>query len=448
VLTRSSKRKNRRLSRVVFDEKADPGVMEVAPWEEPPISSPAFLPPGTGGGASGSDSRVAYWLMRVIRTTVLTGGFVSADVYVPKCIWTQIGAKFHALGAKISALEHLMILLTTHIYPLEYPDDMHSAEETRILFSSFYRDLIVLQNNLSKPFTYIKEMPVPGQATAPNPTTQVGKLTSMFSAVGKNVIKYAEVGYSRIGSVMKARASDQEMASYVALSSELCEKCQILDGWLQFVEKEISVISSEVSKPPAESPQKNPALNLDLTSLVAHNVGNPSPRLDCVSTPSPQRSHSSSIGEEASTVKSPPTRPSPQQELRKSDSESCVGTGTPPRPPPSIVPKMDFSSVSSPSPHTNQGMSPLSSPRDASPRYDSPREGGARPASRRMSRNMHDLEKARMCADLSPGGGGEAQSGDIYRVGAASQAHAAKHVARLQVLFKLLHEFAYFSIIT
>lgn len=386
VLARSMSRKNRRLSRVVFDEKADPAIARCEPREEPPEDRPG----------------VSYWLMRVIRSTILAGGFISAEVYVPKIVWTQVGAKFHAIGAKVSALEHLMILVTTHIYPLEYPDDVHSSEEVTNAFSVFYRELVSLQNNLSKPFTYIKEIPVPGQAPTPNPTTQVGRLTSIFSAVGKNVIKYAEVGYSRIGSVMKTRVSDQEMAAYVALASELCEKCQVLDGWQMFLEKELKIVAAEAEKPIL--PKKStPVAKLDLTSLIAHNVGSPSPRKDY------------------STPREDSGAPSPQQVVKKATSELVPGI-SPSTPPPLPV-----------------SMSPrLSSPRLPSP-YDSPRES-PRPPSRRMSKNMYDMEKARVCADHSQEGMHEPQRCDIYRADISvgdSHILAAQHLVRLQVLLGL-----------
>lgn len=354
----------------MFDEKADPALTQAAPLEAPP-----------------QDRRcVSYWLMRVIRTTILSGGFISSDVYVPKVVWTQVGAKFHALGAKVSALEHLMILLTTQVFPLEYPDDMHTTEEITNLFSSFYRELITLQNSLSKPFTYIKEMPVPGMAPAPSPTTQVGRLTSMFSNVGKNVIKYAEVGYSRLGSVMKARVTDVEMAGYVALASELCEKCQILDGWRVFVEKEIKLLAVQADKP--ASPLKTPVAKLDLTSLVAHNI-------DSKGVNSSPRRRSGSREEVAS---------SPRRDLQRAASESLVSAG-------------------SASPST---LTPRMSPRVPSPQIsprDSPR--------RRMSVNMYEVEKARV-SDLSP----ECDDG-TYRaelsIGGEPHLHAAKHIARLEV---------------
>jgi hypothetical protein len=49
----------------------------------------------------------------------------------------------------------------------------------------------------------------------------------MFSSVGKSVIKYAEVGYQRLGSAMASRVTDSEFAKFVALAAELCEKFQV-----------------------------------------------------------------------------------------------------------------------------------------------------------------------------------------------------------------------------
>ncbi len=49
----------------------------------------------------------------------------------------------------------------------------------------------------------------------------------MFSAVGKNVFKYAEVGYQRLGSAMATRVSDGELAKFVALAADLCDKFQV-----------------------------------------------------------------------------------------------------------------------------------------------------------------------------------------------------------------------------
>ena len=49
----------------------------------------------------------------------------------------------------------------------------------------------------------------------------------MVSLLGKNVVKYAEVGYQRIGASLPTRMADDELANFASLSSELCDKCQV-----------------------------------------------------------------------------------------------------------------------------------------------------------------------------------------------------------------------------
>ncbi len=152
-------RKNRRMSRVAFDEKFDPSTSSYLPWEEQP----------------GDPIRHPFWLMRTIKNTINHGGYITADVFVPKIVWTQFGAKFHAMSTKIAAFEELMILFSREISPLEteFPRDIHSVEEAVTSFSIFHKGLVAIQNNLAKPFPYIKEVPIPGQHSPPNPTTQV-----------------------------------------------------------------------------------------------------------------------------------------------------------------------------------------------------------------------------------------------------------------------------------
>jgi hypothetical protein len=48
----------------------------------------------------------------------------------------------------------------------------------------------------------------------------------MVSTIGKNVRKYAEQGYQRLGT-MSAHVSEDEFAEYVALVSHLCDRCQV-----------------------------------------------------------------------------------------------------------------------------------------------------------------------------------------------------------------------------
>ena len=60
--------------------------------------------------------------------------------------------------------------------------------------------------------------------------TQVGRFTSMFSAVSKNVRKYAEVGYSRMGTI-PSKPTDSELTQYYNSITVLCEFCQVVENF-------------------------------------------------------------------------------------------------------------------------------------------------------------------------------------------------------------------------
>jgi hypothetical protein len=132
------------MSRVTLDMTSDPASSTTKPWEEPP-SMPARHP---------------FWLMRLVRASVLTGGFLTEDIFLPKQVWAQIGVKFYALGSKISAFEDIMQLLSDRIAPLQYPSDVYGLDHALVVFEHFLRELMSIQNSLSKPFPFIAEVPV------------------------------------------------------------------------------------------------------------------------------------------------------------------------------------------------------------------------------------------------------------------------------------------------
>ena len=55
------------------------------------------------------------------------------------------------------------------------------------------------------------------------------RLTSLVSSISKNVRKYAEVGYQRLGTALPISLSDKELVHYTTLAAELCNQCQVCD---------------------------------------------------------------------------------------------------------------------------------------------------------------------------------------------------------------------------
>jgi hypothetical protein len=47
------------------------------------------------------------------------------------------------------------------------------------------------------------------------------------SSFGKNVRKYAEVGFQRLVVAMPSKLSAEELEEYVQLVTKLCDKCQV-----------------------------------------------------------------------------------------------------------------------------------------------------------------------------------------------------------------------------
>ena len=103
-------------------------------------------------------TEVTYWLLRNLRRTMESGGFLTKDLFIPKRIWIQNDVKFSGLGAKIAAFEIIIKLITNHTEALYLSLDEDSLDLADAAFNFVYEELVSLQNNLSKPFPYIKEL--------------------------------------------------------------------------------------------------------------------------------------------------------------------------------------------------------------------------------------------------------------------------------------------------
>lgn len=101
---------------------------------------------------------VTYWLLRNIRKTMDQGGFLTRDIFVPKRIWQQTDVKFSGLAAKMTAFDMIIKLVTNHTDALYFSLDEDSLDLADAAFAYIYEELSALQNNLSKPFPYIKEL--------------------------------------------------------------------------------------------------------------------------------------------------------------------------------------------------------------------------------------------------------------------------------------------------
>lgn len=298
--SKSSNIPKRRMSRVAFDDSMDPSPdphgyhdMKQGDGVESDGGSNYFLDDGNV-----TIMRQPYAVLRLVRGTIESGGFLSPKLYIPNSVWKQFGVKLAGLNVKTSAIEQLILLIEFHFESLCYPLDEGDQEGFATVshhMQTFLKEICVLQNSLSKPFPFIREVAsdpllgivasnpieksnnggagnsISGMAsnmrndpsTAPNDAqpdlnvnsnlnstekaaipvaaasapVQGNKWTSLVAGFGKSVVKYAEVSYQRLGA-MTTRISDEEFNAYTVLLLVLCEKCQILDKWHGFLEKE------------------------------------------------------------------------------------------------------------------------------------------------------------------------------------------------------------------
>lgn len=179
-----------------------------------------------------------YWLLRVLRQTLTEGGHLTQVVYVPKAVWTQPGAMFNGLHSKVQAF-HSVACVMEGLASLDRNGvgDVQHLQRVLEEFMHVRDELVVVQNDLSKPFTFIHEVqPRPQEVVITK--TKLGMVNAFVNTVGKNVKKYAEVGYQRTKATLPGRASDDDLQQYATLLMELCTRVQILDEWYGAIQQE------------------------------------------------------------------------------------------------------------------------------------------------------------------------------------------------------------------
>lgn len=152
------------------------------------------------------------------------------------------------MGVKTPAYEQIIISITAIIYPVEMPEDEETAQIALAALQHLSREIYQIQNNLSKPFPFIKESISSPSVPAPSPRGRSATAINAVGLLGKNVVKYAETQVQRIGAaLMYTKTTSDELQSFGNLASELCERCLVLDEWILFVEEERSKILQESS---------------------------------------------------------------------------------------------------------------------------------------------------------------------------------------------------------
>ena len=134
---------------------------------------------------------------------------MTPTLYVPRMVWLQAGAKFSGLSVKQASFNEITALVEKNLSSLQYSTETNSLNKVVDAFKLVAMEFTSIQNHLAKSFNFIPvDETSPSSSSVPVDKTRVAQFTSMFSAVTKNVRKYAEVGYNRsIGAISsKVRA--------------------------------------------------------------------------------------------------------------------------------------------------------------------------------------------------------------------------------------------------
>jgi len=183
--------------------------------------------------------RRAYWLLRVLKTVLNNGGWLTPAVFVPSDVWRQNGAKINGYNVKLVAFQEIYETLETlHNTPL--PSDgtsyklmynrgatNESVAKFQNVFSNCCVKILNIQTNLHRTFSYI---PGVDKQLMKNDYGKGGG-GSVFSGV-KNFMTTAYERTTHTVVISRTTADDLEKIALVGAS--ICEKAQFLDGWLSY----------------------------------------------------------------------------------------------------------------------------------------------------------------------------------------------------------------------
>ena len=119
-------------------------------------------------------------------------------------VWLQAGAKFSGLSVKQASFNEITALVEKNVSTLQYDTSIQALTKAVDAFNLITSEFTSIQNHLAKSFNFIPvdETSPASSSSMSGDRTRVAQFTSMFSAVTKNVRKYAEVGYNRsIGAI-------------------------------------------------------------------------------------------------------------------------------------------------------------------------------------------------------------------------------------------------------
>jgi len=168
---------------------------------------------------SGPDEwRRPFWLMRILRTSMQFGGYLSPDarVFVPRRLWVQKGARFIGLAAKAECAQCLIGELQ-RVRSVDFRNPPALARELDRLCDT----LDALQNSLHRLLPIIAE--TKGGVTEGN---TISKLTDRFKVLAKTLDKTA----ARM-TALPTKCHDP--AEYISSVVQLFDAAMVVETWIE-----------------------------------------------------------------------------------------------------------------------------------------------------------------------------------------------------------------------
>lgn len=171
--------------------------------------------------------------LNFVSLSISNGCFLTSTIYISKSLWKPMDIKFVGLQTKRLAFEGILESFVKYIQPivscnLRITDNLHNILK---IFKVVMDEYLLLRNQLSKPFPYIKEILLShsnqqsiitfDDDNGSENNSSVSKFTNIISNWGKSVRKYAEVGYQRLNN-MSTPVSSDEFDRYVAVIQSFC----------------------------------------------------------------------------------------------------------------------------------------------------------------------------------------------------------------------------------
>ena len=193
--------RKKRQSQITFEEDAD--LLNVSYTDEDSDIPTNYEEPPR------SLIQVPYHQMRIIQKSIECGAFLTPNLFCPKSVWSQIGVKFSGLSIKTSAFQDCISIVRLNVpslpddpkfkSPINSPigsvstgiisfvSDVPLLQSLLVGLKTAHEEMITLQNQLSKPFPFIRDVAVQSTAeTAKNVSKggQVARFATMMSSIG------------------------------------------------------------------------------------------------------------------------------------------------------------------------------------------------------------------------------------------------------------------------